>query len=84
MSHTDLAAVAVPAFAGIGFGLHGVALWSAVFLHAMMTVWCVACLRRSPLNVTTDSNLRKQFKHGKKATLTAAAICQDRPRLRLT
>lgn len=25
-----------------------------------MTVWCVACLRHSPLNVTMDSNLRKQ------------------------
>jgi Kef-type K+ transport system membrane component KefB len=47
----DVAAVAILAFAGIGFGLHGVALWPAVVLHAVMTVWCVACLRRSPLNV---------------------------------
>jgi hypothetical protein len=46
--------------AGIGLGLHGVALWPAVVLHAVMTVWCVACLRRSPLNVTIDSDLRKQ------------------------
>jgi hypothetical protein len=42
----DVGAVAVLAFAGIGFGLHGVALWPAVVLHVVMTVWCVACLRR--------------------------------------
>ena len=42
----DVGAVAVLAFAGIGFGLHGVALWPAVVFHAVMTVWCVACLRR--------------------------------------
>jgi hypothetical protein len=42
----DVAAVAILAFAGIGFGLHGVALWPAVVLHAVMTVWCVGCLRR--------------------------------------
>jgi hypothetical protein len=42
----DVGAVAILAFAGFGFGLHGVALWPAVVLHAVMTVWCVACLRR--------------------------------------
>jgi len=42
----NVGAVAILAFAGIGFGLHGVALWPAVVLHAVMTVWCVACLRR--------------------------------------
>jgi hypothetical protein len=42
----DVAAVAVLAFAGLGFGLHSVGLWPAVFLHAVMTVWCVACLRQ--------------------------------------
>ena len=52
----DVAAVAILAFAGIGFGLHGVALWPAVLLHAVMTVWCVTCLRRSPLNMTMDRN----------------------------
>ena len=55
----NVAAVAVLAFADIGFGLHGVALWPAVVLHAVMSVRCVTCLRRSP-NVTMDSNLRKQ------------------------
>jgi hypothetical protein len=44
----NIAATAVLAFAGIGLGLHGVALWPAVVLHAAMAVWCVACLRRGP------------------------------------
>ena len=44
----DVAAVAVLAFAGIGFGLQGVGLWPAVVLHAVMTVWCVMYLLRSP------------------------------------
>ena len=47
----DVAAAAILAFAGVGFGLHGVALWPAVVLHATMTIWCVACLRRSPLDI---------------------------------
>ena len=42
----NVGAVAILAFAGIGFGLHGVALWPAVILHAVMTAWHVACLRR--------------------------------------
>jgi hypothetical protein len=41
----NVATVAVLAFAGIGFGLHGLALWPAVVLHAVMAVWCVAHLR---------------------------------------
>ena len=52
----NVGAVAILAFAGIGFGLHGVALWPAVVLHAVMTVWCVACLRQRPLNVTMERN----------------------------
>src|SRR5712671_311766 len=42
----NVVATAVLAFAGIGLGLHGVALWPAVVLHAAMGVWCGACLRR--------------------------------------
>jgi hypothetical protein len=38
----DAAAVAILAFAGVGFGLHSVALWPAAALHGVMTVWCVA------------------------------------------
>jgi Kef-type K+ transport system membrane component KefB len=56
----DVAAVAVLAFAGIGFGLQGVALWPAAVLHAVMSVWCVMYLLRSQLNVTIDGNLRKR------------------------
>src|SRR5205823_13791407 len=43
----NIVATAVLAFAGIGLGLHGVALWPAVILHAAMGAWCVACLRGS-------------------------------------
>ena len=44
----NIAATAVLAFAGIGLGLRGVALWPAVVLHAVMAIWCMVCLRRSP------------------------------------
>ena len=44
----NLVATAVLAFAGIGLGLHGVALWPAVVLHAAMGAWCIVCLRRGP------------------------------------
>jgi hypothetical protein len=52
----NIVATAVLAFAGIGLGLHGVALWPAVVLHAAMAVWCVTCLRRGPENEAMDSN----------------------------
>jgi len=52
----NIAATAFLAFAGIGLGLHGVALWPAVVLHAAMALWCLACLRCSPRNGTMDSN----------------------------
>ena len=44
----NIAATAVLAFAGIGLQLHGVVLWHAVVLHAVMAIWCIVCLRRSP------------------------------------
>ena len=44
----NIVATAVLAFAGIGLGLHGVALWPAVVLHAVMAIWCIVGLRRSP------------------------------------
>src|SRR5439155_12253321 len=44
----NIAATAVLAFVGIDLGLHGVALWPAVVLHAVMAIWCIVCLRLSP------------------------------------
>ena len=44
----NAAVAAVLAFAGVGLGLDGIALWPAVVLHAAMAIWCIACLRRSP------------------------------------
>jgi hypothetical protein len=52
----DVAVAALLAFAAIGLELHGVALWPAVVLHGAMSVWCVACLRRSPVKLTMDSH----------------------------
>ena len=44
----NFAAVVLFAFAGLGLGLHGIALWPAIVLHAGMTGWCLACLRCQP------------------------------------
>ena len=43
----NVAAVVVLAFAGLGWRLFGAGLWLAVVLHALMAVWCLACLRES-------------------------------------
>jgi hypothetical protein len=37
---------AVLAAAGAGGRLVGVLMWPAVALHAVLAVWCIACLRR--------------------------------------
>jgi len=54
----NIAAVAVLAFASIGFGLHGVALWPAVVLHALLGVWCGTCLcfKSVPPSTNNQSN----------------------------
>ena len=39
------AAAAVLAHAGAGVGLVGFLMWPAVALHAVLAVWCIACLR---------------------------------------
>jgi hypothetical protein len=44
----NVAVAGILAVAGLGFGLHGIALWPAVVLHTIMAVWCSASLRRSP------------------------------------
>jgi len=43
----NISATAVLAFAGIGLGLHGVALWPVVVLHAAMAIWCIMTLLRT-------------------------------------
>jgi hypothetical protein len=46
----NCAAVAVLANAGAGVRLVGVLMWPAVALHALLAVWCIACLRSGPVN----------------------------------
>ena len=41
----NIAVAAVLAYAGIGLGLRGAALWPALILPAAMAAWCIACLR---------------------------------------
>jgi hypothetical protein len=41
----NAAAVALISYARIGLGLIALVLWPAVLVHAVMAVWCVACLR---------------------------------------
>ena len=55
MALYDVATAAVLAFAGIGFGLHGVGLWPAVVLHAAMTVWCIRHLLRKPAQIAENA-----------------------------
>jgi hypothetical protein len=45
----DVVVAALLAFAALGNGLYGVALWPGVVLHTLMGIWCVACLRHSSL-----------------------------------
>jgi fatty acid desaturase len=44
----NVAVAALLAFAGVGLGLRGIALWPAVILHAAMAAWCVPCLLFAP------------------------------------
>jgi hypothetical protein len=55
----DVTVAALLAFAALGMDLRGVALWPAVVLHGLMSVWCVACLRRSPICVPMEGHLLK-------------------------
>ena len=53
----NLDAVALFAYAGIGLGLHGVALWPAVVVHAGMAVWCIAYLWRQPATGLVETRI---------------------------
>lgn len=44
MTVYNIGAMVLLAYAGLGYQLHGAALWPAVMLHAAMTVWCLASL----------------------------------------
>ncbi len=44
----NLGVAAVLEYAGLCQGMHGIALWPAVILHATMAVWCITCLLRNP------------------------------------
>jgi hypothetical protein len=44
----NVAVAALLAFAGVGLGLRGIALWPTVILHAAMAIWCVPCLLFAP------------------------------------
>jgi hypothetical protein len=48
----DVAVAGLLTFAALGMELRGVALWPAVVLHGLMSVWCVACLRRSSFKLS--------------------------------
>ena len=58
----DVAVAVLLAFAAIGMELHGVALWPAIVLHGVMSVWCVGCLRCNPVRLAMDGHLLKQSK----------------------
>ena len=45
-------AAAVLASAGAGVRLVGVLMWPAVALHAVLAVWCIACLRGGSANAS--------------------------------
>jgi len=52
----DVIVAALLTLAALGMDLRGVALWPAVVLHGLMSVWCVACLRRNPVTLKLDSH----------------------------
>jgi len=43
------AVVVLLAYAGLFLERAGIALWPAVVVHGALAVWCVVCLRASPL-----------------------------------
>jgi hypothetical protein len=48
----NCAAAAVLADAAVGVRLAGVLMWPAVALHAVLAVWCIACLRSGSANAS--------------------------------
>jgi hypothetical protein len=56
----NLGAVVILGAAGIRSQPVGVALWPAVVLHAVMTVWCVMCLLGKPTRINYTTNRKGQ------------------------
>ena len=56
----NVGAVAILGAAGIRSQPVGVALWPAVVLHAVMTVWCVTSLLRKPTRINYATNRKEQ------------------------
>ena len=54
MVQYNASAVAILAYAGVGFGFAGIALWPAVILHAAMACWCIVCLRNKRASVISE------------------------------
>jgi hypothetical protein len=44
----DLAAAALLAYVGLFLDMAGIALWLAVVVHVVLSIWCVACLWIKP------------------------------------
>ena len=49
----NCAAIAVLANAAAAAGLVGILMWPAVALHALLAVWCIACLRSQPVRANS-------------------------------
>jgi hypothetical protein len=47
----DLAVAVVLTYAGLRLHLAGILLWPAVVAHAGLAIWCVGCLRLTPVPV---------------------------------
>jgi hypothetical protein len=43
----NLAATSLLTFSGTILKMAGMALWPAILLHAVLAVWCIACLKKS-------------------------------------